>query len=81
MKMKNYISYLESFKKRRMGLKTICKNTRRKGEVGEGFRKSLTDKAIPCVVLGSFSCLGGGGYFVRRLDTNNIIQVQSFKSY
>jgi hypothetical protein len=56
----------------------VCK-ARKEGQIGLGYRKSLSDTPIPCKVLASFMCLGGGGYFVRKLKDNKIMQVQSFR--
>jgi hypothetical protein len=58
---------------------TICKTTKRKGQIGFGYRRSLYDRPIKGQVIGSYTCLGGGGYFMRRLDNDKIIQVQSFR--
>jgi len=58
---------------------SICTTTRNFGAVGLGFRKSLKDPPIPCKVIGSFTCWGGGGYIVQTLQGNKIIQVQSFR--
>ena len=48
-------------------------------ERGKGVNRSFHDKPIPCMVVASFACRGGGGYIVRTLSSNKIMQVQSFK--
>ena len=70
--------YIEKMTQSRNDGFKICK-TRNLNAVGLGFRRSLHDKPIPCMVVASFTCWGGGGYIVRTLPGNKIMQVQSFK--
>ena len=88
---KDYLEYIGKMRKKRRGeifyeagtimfegLKFV-KNPKRLGQVGLGYRRSSFEKPIHCKVLGSFTCDAGGGYIVRRIDNQKIIQVQSFK--
>ncbi len=62
----------------RMNGFVVCRKTKRIGQIGFGHRRSLEDKPIKGEVIGSYTCPGGGGYFMRRFDNDKIIQVQSF---
>ncbi len=71
--------YIEKMTQSRNNGFRISIKSKKLGAVGFGFRRSLQDKPIPCIVVASFSCWGGGGYIVQTLADNKIMQVQSFK--
>ena len=75
MKLEEYFQKVKS--SRNEGFR-ICGKTKKLGMVGYGYRRSSFDEPIRGLVVGSYACNGGGGYFLLRSDSGNIIQVQSF---
>lgn len=55
----------------------ICKETNRIYQLGYGFRRSHSEIPLPGQILGSFYAFVGG-YFFRRFDNGEIIQIYLF---
>lgn len=70
-----YQNYIKGL--RRTGLRILV--PRKLGLVGKGYRRSSKDIPFDCEVVGSFSCFGSGGYFVRKFSNNKIVQIQVFR--